>query len=120
MYVHTCNAGNTQEEAQTDCISSTTASPQTANLSSTITSDVADAAADISATTTQRTHEMPPLPVDIPTTTASVSPQDTSVTVCDASPLQPADDASPSQIQAPSLVTTTVPDIATVTLQEIG
>jgi hypothetical protein len=73
-------------------------------------------AANISATTTQRTPEMPPLPVDVPTTTASISPEDTSDN--DTSSLQLADNASPSQIQV--LVTTTAPDILSGTETEIG
>ena len=79
IILYVFNAGNTQEKPQTDCVSSTTAyaSSQT-DLSSTITPVPT---ADISATTTQRTPEMPPLPVadDVPTTMASVSPQDTGV-----------------------------------------
>ena len=57
---------------------------------------------------------MPPLPVDVPTSTVSVSPQDTCVNTL---LMQLADNASPSQIQAP--VTTTLPDIATETSQEL-
>ena len=112
IILYVFNAGNTQEKAQTDCVSSTTAhaSPQT-DLSSTITPVPT---ADISATTAQRTPEMPPLPVDVPTTMASVSPQDIGVNTL---LMQLADNASSSQIHTP--VTTTDPDIATETLQEL-
>ena len=114
------NAENTtQEEVQTDSVYSTGASaPQTTNVSLTIAPDVPAPTADILSATT--TPEMSPLSVaiDIPTTFASKFPPDASINT--SSSLQLADNASPSQIQVPSLTTTMVSDITAETLQEIG